>query len=144
MILREVVVPAGPDELWDLLTDPALCEEWLGGRLEWEVETGSPLRFVPAGLEDGPPREGRVDEVDPERLLRFTWWPAPGNDVATEVTWVLAPGPDGGTLLTVSEAPAVSAEALPQATASAWTVSDDLELRVWARASGLSALTAIG
>jgi uncharacterized protein YndB with AHSA1/START domain len=143
LILREVVVPAGPDELWDFLTDPSLCEEWLGGRLEWEVETGSSLRFVPAVPDDGAPREGRVDEVDPERLLRFTWWPAHGNDVATEVTWVLAPGPDGGTLLTVREAPLVATGALTQATSSAWTVSDDLALRVWARASGLSTLSAI-
>ena len=105
MIERTVTVPAPPERVWEAITDPAEMEAWLGGRLDWILEEGGPLRFLGDGGED---REGRVEEVEPRRRLRFLWWDRPADstppDGASEVQYVLEPVGDEGTLLTVREA----------------------------------------
>lgn len=120
MIRRQVVVPAGAGELWRAVTEPEEAGEWLGGDLEWSVEVGAGISFTPHDRADGARRFGRVDEVDPGRHLRFTWWPAEGEEGPTEVTWTLEPGGDGGTLLTVEEAPLT------------WTATDTAAVTAWA------------
>lgn len=138
MIQRQIVVPTGPDRLWRALTDPEEAEAWLGGRIDWTLEEGSPLRFTPAAGE-GPAREGRIDAVEPGRYLRFRWWPAdaPATE-STDVAYVLEPDPvsESATHLTVEEAPAAegaTACASVPAGAGRWTSADDRQFRVWAR-----------
>ena len=113
MIERTVTVPASPDRVWEAITDPAEMEAWLGGRLDWTLEEGGPLRFVGDGGED---REGRVEEVEPRRRLRFLWWDRPADPSspgsASEVQYVLEPAGDEETLLTVRES-VVSGAAAP-------------------------------
>ena len=102
MIERTVTVPAGPDRVWEALTDPDEMEAWLGGRLDWALEEGAGLRFEGG---DGEHKEGRVEQVEPMRALRFRWWDT-GTDAApleSEVQYVLEPD-DDGTRLTVREA----------------------------------------
>ena len=102
MIERTVTVPAGPERVWEALTDPDEMTAWLGGRLDWTLEEGGPLRFVGDAGED---KEGQVEEVEPRRTLRFRWWDTgPGaHPDASEVQYVLEPVGDE-TLLTVREA----------------------------------------
>lgn len=148
MIQRQLVVPADPDRLWRALTDPDEVAEWLGGTLEWTLSEGEPLRFVPDPGTGVPVREGRVDEVDPGRYLRFRWWPVSEADPAgeaTEVVYVLEPLVEDdecesglATVLTVEEAPLTPAACTlaPTSgvalTATAWSPADSLALRLWA------------
>jgi uncharacterized protein YndB with AHSA1/START domain len=138
VIRRQVVLPVGPDRLWEALTDPDQAERWLGGRVDWDVREGSPLSFTD---EAGRPREGRVETVRPGRYLKYRWWTTPQQDEApeeSEVSYLLEP--DGaGTRLTVQERslPAQGApEGLaPEASASvasdAWTPWDDRIAGAW-------------
>jgi uncharacterized protein YndB with AHSA1/START domain len=100
VIRRQVVLPVDQDRMWAALTDPEQAAEWFGGRIEWEVRTGAPLRFRD---HDGTGREGRIEEVRPGRYLRYRWWTTapPGGD-ESEVSYLIEPT-DGGTRLTIQE-----------------------------------------
>ncbi|HMC39788.1 MAG TPA: SRPBCC domain-containing protein, partial [Acidimicrobiales bacterium] len=126
MIQRQVVVPAASDRLWRALTDPDEAGTWLGGDLDWKVEEGQPLRFTPfRPTADEPVREGRVEQVEPGRYLRFRWRPSGGGaDSESEVAYVLEPAgadPDQ-TVLTVEEVPVPATPALASAVAPAMVV----------------------
>ncbi|MGH9124593.1 MAG: SRPBCC family protein [Acidimicrobiales bacterium] len=111
MLVRHVVVPASPEELWDALTEPDSLEAWFGARVDWDLRPGGSARFVG---DDGTVRGGVVEAVRRARYLRFRWWPEadpdgpPGPSVGAEpesgsqVTYDLEA--DGeGTRLTVTE-----------------------------------------
>ena len=119
MIRRQVVIPATPDRVWEALTDPESLSGWFGGEFDWELTEGSQLGFRG---EKGDEREGRVEEVRPERRLRFVWWPTGEADDASEVSYTLEPAAEG-VRLTVQERP-VPGTSLPTAgpTARASTV----------------------
>jgi uncharacterized protein YndB with AHSA1/START domain len=119
VIRRQVVLPVGPDRLWEALTDPDEASGWLGGRIEWEVNEGAPLRFHD---DDGRRREGRIDTVRTGRYLRYRWWTVaspvqpvrPGHEAGeageagdtgqareageSEVTYLIEPHEDGSRL----------------------------------------------
>ena len=98
-VRREIVLPVERDRAWALLTEPAELREWLADEVELTPEPGAPLRVEWSG---GEVREGEVEEVEPERRLRFRW-----NDgalgVPSRVEWTLddAPGVAGATRFTV-------------------------------------------
>ena len=148
MIRRQVVIPAEPARVWEALTDPGQAAAWLGGRIEWEVREGAPLRFVD---DDGRGRDGRVEAVRPGRYLRYTWWgaPRPGQDAGrpasgatvepddpdpSEVSYLLEPDGDG-TRLTIQErsvpAGGPQASAARGAAAPAWTPWDSRLAGAW-------------
>jgi uncharacterized protein YndB with AHSA1/START domain len=80
VVNREVVLPVPRERAWELITEPAELEEWLGEDIEFEPEVDSPVR-----VDD---REGWVEEVaDLERIV-FRW----GD---SRVEWVLADDPAG-------------------------------------------------
>ena len=114
MVRRTLTLPVAPAELWPTLTDPDRAGRWLGGAVEWDLVRGGALRWQG---DDGERRDGEVTEIEPGRLLRFTWWRDDGDD-ATEVTWTLQPR-EAGTDLTVEEAPL------------RWTPADDAALAAW-------------
>jgi uncharacterized protein YndB with AHSA1/START domain len=96
---REVLLPAGADDVWEALTDAELLREWFGGDVNIAVRPGGPARF--AG-DDGV-RHGLVEEVDPGRRLAFRWWRAeesPGQATRVELDLEEL---DDGTRLTVTE-----------------------------------------
>jgi uncharacterized protein YndB with AHSA1/START domain len=106
MLVRQVVIPASPEQLWDALTEPESVSAWFGSRVEWELRPGGRARFFE---DDGTVRRGVVDDVRPARYLRFRWWPEhqgpdANDDATTQVSYDLEPEEDG-TLLTVTERP---------------------------------------
>ena len=104
-VRREVDLPGDVDDVWVALTDPDHVRAWFGAAVSWDVEPGATVAIGEA--DDGAaPREGRVEEVDPGRLLRFRSWPVGGGagSGASVVTYVLAPTPLG-THLVITERP---------------------------------------
>lgn len=135
MIRRSVTIPAPAGRVWEALTDPGKLSSWFGGVMDWRPVAGSPLSFRG---EDGERREGRVEEVRPERRLRFVWWPEDGDPAegASEVTYLLEPS-DNSTRLTVQEKPVASSGPPIVASASRdWDAWDDRLAGAWV---GLSA-----
>lgn len=104
-VVRETVLPAPPDEVWDALTDPGQLAAWFGGDLEIDPTPGGVTRYRG---DDGEVRIGWVREAEPGRRLSFDWWtPSEGRRDASRVEFDLEEVEEG-TLLTVIESrPAV-------------------------------------
>jgi uncharacterized protein YndB with AHSA1/START domain len=100
VIQRAVVIPAGPDEVWHAITDPAVLDEWFGAEVRWDLSPGGPARF--AGTGGSGDRAGVVDDVTPGRRLSFRWWPTNDDSDVSEVAYELRPDEEG-TELTVTE-----------------------------------------
>jgi uncharacterized protein YndB with AHSA1/START domain len=101
-VVREVVLPAGRDDVWDALTRPERLAGWFGGEVDIEpVPRGRVEHRAP----DGSRRAGFV--VSADRPFRLTFWWAPDDDdgEGTRVEFVLLEHEDG-TALTVTESPA--------------------------------------
>jgi uncharacterized protein YndB with AHSA1/START domain len=93
-IERELLLPAPPEQVWDVITEPG----WLASQVELELFPGGEARFVDA---DGD-RTGWIEEaVEAERLV--FWWSA-DDEPASRVELTLEPEPDGYTRLRVVEA----------------------------------------
>ena len=95
VVNREVVLPVPRERAWELITEPAELEGWLADEVEFEPEEGAPLR---AAWSDGEERAGVVEEIEPERRIRFVWTSA---DDASEVEWTLTDAVAGTRLLIV-------------------------------------------
>ncbi|MDQ1398629.1 MAG: hypothetical protein QOK20_561 [Acidimicrobiaceae bacterium] len=102
MLVRQVVIPVSPSELWDALTEPEAIATWFGSQVEWDLRPGGRARFL---TDEGTVRGGVVDDVRPGRHLSFRWWPE-GEDqsAASQVSYDLE-AEDDGTVLTVTEQP---------------------------------------
>jgi uncharacterized protein YndB with AHSA1/START domain len=83
-----------PEKVWKALTDPAELGHWFPQDLEGSFTPGGTLRFVFRGT---PPTlggkvitdfTGEVLEIDPPRVLAYTW----GEDT---LRWSLTPDGDG-------------------------------------------------
>jgi uncharacterized protein YndB with AHSA1/START domain len=92
VVERDVVLPVPRERAWELITEPAELEEWLGDEVEFEPCEGAPLHVT---FEDGGERDGVVEEVAPEERVVFRW----GD---SRVEWRLDDAP-GGTRFTVTE-----------------------------------------
>ena len=95
IVRREIVLPVERERAWELLTEPAELEGWLADEVEFEPEEGAPLR---AAWDDGEERAGVVEEVEPERRIRFVWT---GAGDASEVEWTLVDAVAGTRLVVV-------------------------------------------
>ena len=88
---RQVVVPVAPAEVWEAVVDGDRLAAWLGGdadlRVDLDLEPGATGTVTEA---NEPTRQVRVDVVEPERRLRFQWWPEDGSGPLTEVELDLA------------------------------------------------------
>jgi uncharacterized protein YndB with AHSA1/START domain len=104
-VRREIVLPVERERAWELLTDASELSEWLADEVELEPSEGAPLRV---SWDDGEAREGVVEEVDEQRLLRFRW-NDDGTGVPSRVIWTLDDAP-GGTRVVVEERPLVPLE----------------------------------
>jgi uncharacterized protein YndB with AHSA1/START domain len=96
-VIRELEMPAPPEEVWRWLTDPELLSRWLGADAEVDVRPGGDLRIRD---ESGAERTGWVEEAEKPHRLAF-WWREPGED-ATRVEVELE-RTEEGTLLRVVE-----------------------------------------
>ena len=84
VVNREVVLPVPRERAWELITEPAELEEWLGEEVEFEPEEDAPLRVT----EGGRTREGVVEEVSEFERIVFRW----GD---SRVEWILEDHPAG-------------------------------------------------
>ncbi len=90
---RETVLPAGPDEVWEALTDDDRLEEWLAEEVELDPVEGGEL-----STRDGEDeRSGVVETVVEGERLSFTW-ARPGGEDPSRVSFEIEPVP-GGTRL---------------------------------------------
>jgi uncharacterized protein YndB with AHSA1/START domain len=105
MIRKEIVLPAGRDEVWAALTDPRRLEDWFANHVELDLRPGGEAWFR---WGNGESRHATVTEVEPEERLAFEW------DGEGEVEFTLDDDADG-TRLTVVE------------TSPGWTTALDLQ-----------------
>ncbi len=87
VVNREVVLPVPRERAWEMVTEPAELETWLGDEVDFAPEEGAPLR-----IDD---RDGVVECVEAEERIVFSW----GDSV---VEWRLEDHP-GGTRFVVTE-----------------------------------------
>ena len=113
-VMREVVVPAPPEEVWQALTEPERLEEWFANEVELDVRPGGAGRFR---WDDGDERHAVVREVEPGERLVLDW------DDDGEVVFTLAEAPEG-TRICVREVSGEWSTALElRACALAWTAA---------------------
>ena len=96
-VIRSVLVPARPEEIWEALVDPARLEEWFAD--EVEAEALEPDAEVVFRWDDGDERRAVVEEVDAPRQLTFRW-EAGGEE--SRVAFILE-REEAGTCVTVVE-----------------------------------------
>ena len=106
--INKVTIDAPPADVWDALTNPAKVKEYMHGtEMSTDWKEGSPIYW--RGEWKGKPYEdkGKVLEVKPQRLLKYTHWsPLGGSEDKPEnyhtVVYELA-GDDGKTTLTLRQ-----------------------------------------
>jgi uncharacterized protein YndB with AHSA1/START domain len=100
MIIKEIVLPASRDEVWEALTDPDRLEDWFANTVELDLRPGGGASF---GWGNGEERHATFTEVEPGRRLAFDWDEAgSGGEGGGEVEFTLDDDA-GGTRLTVIE-----------------------------------------
>ena len=92
-IVRELVLDAPAEEVWEALTDPERLAEWFANEVELDPRPGGRGVFR---WENGEIREALVEEVDPPRRFGFRW--EDEGEVEFELEEV-----DEGTKVTVRE-----------------------------------------
>jgi uncharacterized protein YndB with AHSA1/START domain len=65
VVNREVVLPVDRERAWELITEPAELEEWLGDDVEFEPTEDAPMRVGD--------REGVIEEVTEFERIVFRW-----------------------------------------------------------------------
>jgi uncharacterized protein YndB with AHSA1/START domain len=84
------------EKVWRAISEPAELRQWFpDGGVEIDLTVGGKVRFAAEGWDEDDdlvPREGTVTELDPPRLLEFTW----GDD---PLRFELTPDGDGCVLV---------------------------------------------
>jgi uncharacterized protein YndB with AHSA1/START domain len=87
---RDVLIPAPPEHVWDVITS----DGWLAEQVELELMPGGDARFAdPGSVRTGWVEEVIAPEADADGRLVF-WW-GPEGEPATRVELVLRPLGDG-------------------------------------------------
>jgi uncharacterized protein YndB with AHSA1/START domain len=103
-IVVECDLAEPPVQVWRALTEPELLSAWLMPN-DIRPEVGARFTFQTDAEAGSGPIECEVLNVEPLRLLRYSWRDEDGNRDASDraldstVTFVLAETPDGGTHL---------------------------------------------
>jgi uncharacterized protein YndB with AHSA1/START domain len=108
MIVKEIVLPAPREEVWEALTDPDRLEDWFANTVDLDLRPGGGASF---GWGNGEERHATFTEVDPGRRLAFDW-----DDVG-EVEFTLDDDVDGTRLTVIESSPAWSTALELQASA---------------------------
>jgi uncharacterized protein YndB with AHSA1/START domain len=114
-VVRELVLPAPADEIWEALTDPERLAQWFANDVDLDPRPGGQGVFRWA---NGETRTALVEELDPPHRFGFRWG---GEDGETDVLFELEEVPEG-TRLVVRETTG------PEAYAGEWSTA--LELRL--------------
>jgi uncharacterized protein YndB with AHSA1/START domain len=99
-IERELVLPASPEQVWEVITGPG----WLADEVQLELVPGGDAQFSSGGWR----KQGWVEEavppgMDGEEEGRLTFWWGADGDPDTRVELSLEPECDGATRLRVVE-----------------------------------------
>jgi uncharacterized protein YndB with AHSA1/START domain len=108
MIIKEIVLPAPREEVWEALTDPERLEDWFANTVELDLRPGGGASFR---WGNGEERHATFTEVDPGRRLAFDW------DDDGEVEFTLDDDADGTRLTVIESSPAWSTALELQASA---------------------------
>ena len=99
VVVHELVLPAPPDDVFDMFVRPDELVRWIGISAELEARPGGVFRFE---VVPGQFCEGRYVDVDRPRRLVFTWgWTEPTMNVppgSSRVEVTLEPHADGTSL----------------------------------------------
>jgi uncharacterized protein YndB with AHSA1/START domain len=110
-VVREVLLPAPADEVWEALTDADRLEDWFANDVELDLERGEGVfRWG-----DGEERRAVVADSDPNRRLALRWWDPEEVGWEAEVVFTLEEVAEG-TRLVVTES-----QTGPQACAGEWS-----------------------
>ena len=102
-IVSEIHIAAQPDRVFEALVDPEQVVKWWGQNgiyrcteFAADVRTGGKWHSAGVGPDGGRFEvTGEFLEVDPPRLLSYTWIASWTGDVKTTVQWELAPTNQG-------------------------------------------------
>jgi uncharacterized protein YndB with AHSA1/START domain len=95
-IVREIVFPSSPDEVWEALTEPDQLEEWFANDVELDPRPGGAGVFR---WDDGEERRATVVVAEPGERLVLDW------DEEGEVEFTLEEMDDGTRLLVRETSP---------------------------------------
>ena len=112
MIIREIVLPAPRDDVWEALTDPERLKDWFANTVELDLRPGGVARFR---WGNGEERHATFTEVETGRRLAFDW----DDDDEGEVEFTLEDDADGTRLTVIESSPAWSTAIEFQASALA-------------------------
>ena len=110
MIVKEILLPAPREEVWEALTAPDRLEDWFANDVDIDLRPGGGASFR---WSNGEERHATVTEVDPERRLSFDW------DDEGSVEFTLDDDADGTRLVVIESSPAWSTAIELQASAFA-------------------------
>jgi uncharacterized protein YndB with AHSA1/START domain len=111
-VAREVILPAGRDEVWEALTSEELLEQWLAADVDLDVREGGEGVFR---FDDGEERPATVEALDDAERFVFRW--RRDAVVETRVEFELHEVAQGTRLVVVESALGAAG---PQALAGAW------------------------
>jgi uncharacterized protein YndB with AHSA1/START domain len=97
-VSREVVLDAGPSEVWEAVTSREQLAEWFGAEPDGEIAPGELVRFTSP---DGSERRAVIERMEEPCELVFRWLPTADEppsrvDITIDET-------DGGSVLRVVE-----------------------------------------
>jgi uncharacterized protein YndB with AHSA1/START domain len=107
-VVGEIFIAAPPDRVFQALTDPHQLLQWWGQRdtyrtKRWDIDLHPGGKWTASGVgADGKEFavHGEYIELDPPRLIVYTWNATWTGDLKTTVRWELAPSA-GGTLVKI-------------------------------------------
>jgi uncharacterized protein YndB with AHSA1/START domain len=112
-VRETTIVDAELERVWHAISDPEGMEGWLADRVSFDPVPGSDASFSV----DGEERSGRIDELDHERSIAFTWERRPG--VPSLVRIELAPCVSGIRVVVTESCDRADSRALAVASAAA-------------------------
>ena len=120
-----VTIDAGPESVWDVLTNPAKVKQYMHGtEMSTDWREGSPITWRGEWKGRAYEDKGTVVAVQPHRLLRYTHWsPMGGSEDRPEnyhtLTWELK-GAGGETTLTLTQDNNPTQEAADKMAEESW------------------------
>ena len=112
MIIREIILPAPREDVWEALTDPERLEDWFANTVELDLRPGGGASFR---WGNGEERHATFTEVEAGRRLAFDW----DDEAEGEVEFTLDDDVDGTRLTVIESSPAWSTAIEFQASALA-------------------------
>jgi uncharacterized protein YndB with AHSA1/START domain len=127
-IKAEVQIAAPPERVFQALTDPRQLMQWWGQKgmyhgTGWQadVRPGGQWRCDGVSDTDGKPFHvsGKYVDVDPPRLLSYTWLPSFSDPIETHIRWELEAA-NGGTIVRLQHSGFAGVEAAVQGHYQGW------------------------